>query len=241
MEGREPMKKYMSFAYVLVLTGCLFAHPLISYAAEEGKLSPAQQQEIEAAKLKTRQELKHPSKQLEPSKVRELAQKKGVSYDALLRPAKIGTTAGSVGTKGDILVTLSSASSGSSAWVGGHAGIVSDTAGYVVESFGNKGNLNGVRHWKNDWVNRYEHIRGLWVDGADSTDYSNAASYARQRIGLPYNYNFFDVKNVSKFYCSQLVWRTWYQVMGVDLNDGGAVWPVDLIESPKTIIFYSKK
>lgn len=143
-----------------------------------------------------------------------------------------------VGSGGDILVTLDTVSSGSSAWAGGHAGIVYDNT-TVVESFGNKGDLNGVRKWANDWNTRYDHFKQLRVSGASSTNYSSAKSYASTKVGLPYNYNFFNIDTTSSFYCSQLVWRAWNH-QGYDLNDGGAVWPVDLIESSNTYVVYSQ-
>jgi uncharacterized protein YycO len=145
-----------------------------------------------------------------------------------------------IGEPGDILVTLDGTSSGFE-WAGGHAGIVSDVSGYVIESFGNKKpELNGVRHWINDWKTRFKKVKALWVKGAKANDYAYVASYNREQIGKSYNYNFFNIHTTSRFYCSQLVWRAWYN-RGWDLNHGGsAVWPVDLIKSPYTIPYYSQ-
>ncbi len=146
---------------------------------------------------------------------------------------------GAVGLPGDILVTLDGTSSGSLAWHGGHAAVVADVSGYTVESLGNKGDMNGVRHWVNDWTTRYGKVKGLRGSGADETDYSYAASYARLQIGKPYNYNFFNIEKTSSFYYSQLVWRAFFN-LNFDLNDGWAVCPVDLIESPLSYAFYSQ-
>lgn len=208
-------------------------------ASELNALTAKQQQEVEQAKVRTEKELKQPSKLFDIQKVREEAKRRNLDANQVIHRQQMGAMAGAVGNAGDILVTLEGKSSGSSAWAGGHAGVVSDVSGYVVESFGNKGDLNGVRHWPNDWATRYSHVRGLWVSGAGSSHYAYAASYSRNQIGLPYNYNFFNVSTTSSFYCSQLVWRAWYN-QGWDLNDGGAVWPVDLIESSHTTVFYSQ-
>jgi uncharacterized protein YycO len=145
-----------------------------------------------------------------------------------------------IGQPGDILVTLDGTSAGFE-WAGGHTGIVSDVPGYVVEAFGNKSlSQNGVRHWVNDWKTRYKKVKALWVKGAKAEDYAYVATYNRQQLGKKYNYNFFNIKTTSRFYCSQLVWRAWYN-RGWDLNYGGsAVWPVDLLRSPHTIAYYSQ-
>ncbi|MCH5584948.1 hypothetical protein MK805_08170 [Shimazuella sp. AN120528] len=149
-------------------------------------------------------------------------------------------TGNAIGKPGDILVTLDGTSTGFE-WAGGHTGIVSDVPGYVVESFGNKSiGLNGVRHWVNDWKTRYKKVKALWVEGATPNDYKYVAAYNREQIGKGYNYNFFNITTTARFYCSQLVWRAWYN-RGWDLNYGGyAVWPVDLIKSPYTIPYYSQ-
>lgn len=145
-----------------------------------------------------------------------------------------------IGNPGDILVTLDGTSSGFE-WAGGHTGIVSNMSGYVVESYGNQRlGSNGVRHWVNDWKTRYTKVKALWVDGAKANDYTYVAAYNREQIGKAYNYNFFNISTTDRFYCSQLVWRAWYN-RGWDLNYGGsAVWPVDLIKSNHTIAYYSQ-
>lgn len=144
--------------------------------------------------------------------------------------------AGCIGSYGDILVTLDGLSIGSLAWAGGHAGLVEDS-NTVIECFGNKGNLNGVRRWPNDWAIRYDGVNGLRVNGATLAKYQAAKAEGGKHVGKPYNYNFFYITTTNSFYCSQLVWRAWYN-QGFDLNDGGAVWPVDLIESSLTYSFY---
>ena len=67
-----------------------------------------------------------------------------------------------------------------------------------------------------------------------------AAVKAASYLGRPYNYNFFYINQDNSFYCSQLVWYSFYKLYGIDLNDGWAVWPVDLIESPKAYLIYAQ-
>jgi uncharacterized protein YycO len=238
-DGGMAVKRFRwCMALVVLAVGLGVAVPQGDASGQSG-LTAEQWKDVKQAKAKTVRELKQPSKVLDVRKVRAEAKKRGLDPNKVLQRQQVGAMSGSVGIYGDILVTLDGTSSGSSAWAGGHAGVVSDVSGYVVESFGNKGDLNGVRHWPNDWATRYYHVRGLWVSGAYDSNYAYSASYSRSQIGKPYNYNFFNITTTSSFYCSQLVWRSWYN-QGWDLNDGGAVWPVDLLESPYTIVFYSQ-
>lgn len=218
----------------MVVVSIFFVSTTTSFAAsQEPTLTKEQQRDVKLAKQRTEQAIRHWNNQLDPTKLQQVQRQQSET----LQPLSVTTQ--SIGTAGDILVTLDGTSSGSSAWAGGHAGVVSDVSGYVVESFGNKGDLNGVRHWTNNWGTRYKKVKGLRVQGATSADYSYAASYARTQIGKPYNYNFFYISTTNSFYCSQLVWRSFYN-RGFDLNDGLAVWPVDLIQSPLSVEFYSQ-
>ncbi|MBA4600985.1 YiiX/YebB-like N1pC/P60 family cysteine hydrolase [Thermoactinomyces mirandus] len=203
----------------------LLMFPYSSFACQTYSLTPEQQQDVLRAKARTQKAIATWDNQISHQPDRKSSS--GIKAQA------------AIGLPGDILVTLDGTSSGSLSWAGGHAAVVSDLSGYTVESFGNKGDLNGVRHWINDWTTRYEKVKGLRVSGASNADYSYAASYARAQIGKPYNYNFFNIETTSSFYCSQLVWRAFYN-RGFDLNDGWAVWPVDLVESPLTYAFYSQ-
>lgn len=233
------MRFFVFLCSFAVVFSSIFVGGNVTYASseEEITLTPEQQLEIEEAKKRTEEVLNSKDDGLNPNDLEEYALQKGLSLSSVDEITTQSSSA--VGTYGDILVTLSSSSSGSSSWAGGHAGVVSNASGYVVESFGNKGDKNGVRHWTNNWKTRYSHVRGLYVKGASGSDYSYAASYARGKIGSPYNYNFFNKTTTSSFYCSQLAWRAWYN-KGYDLDNGGAVWPVNLIDSSKTSAFYKK-
>ncbi|WP_054950669.1 YiiX/YebB-like N1pC/P60 family cysteine hydrolase [Numidum massiliense] len=224
---------------LLILVVLIFSGSMVGFAADhELALTAKQEQEVERGKQDTKEMLDHWNNTIDVEEVKKMFDAQGRSFNLdMVSPQG----SGSIGSKGDILVTLSGSSSGSSAWVGGHAGIVSEVPGKVVESFGNKGKSNnGVRHWPNNWKNRYKKVKALGVRKSTGGDVTYAASYARGKIGKPYNYNFWNVKTVNSFYCSQLVWRAYYN-RGFDLNyNGGAVWPVDLIKSPLTAAYYSQ-
>ncbi|MEE6453131.1 YiiX/YebB-like N1pC/P60 family cysteine hydrolase [Gottfriedia acidiceleris] len=142
--------------------------------------------------------------------------------------------------KGTIFVTTDTASANSSTWAGGHAGISYNNY-YTIESFGNKGAaLNGVNLWNNDWNKRYKHFKAISVNGTTAAQDAKVADKAYSYLGRKYNLNFFSINQDKSFYCSQLVWYSYKKIASIDLNDGGAVWPVDLIQSKKTYTIYSQ-
>ncbi|MCS1351038.1 YiiX/YebB-like N1pC/P60 family cysteine hydrolase [Mechercharimyces sp. CAU 1602] len=196
-------------------------------------LTPAELADLEEGIRDTQEELKNGKKTVDPQDFQEYVKDKGLSSEE----AENQLHSNRVGTKGDIVVTLSG-TSGGSAWAGGHAGVVQSNNYYVTESFG-IGSKKGVQRRTNNWKARYSHVRGLWVRGADGADYSYAAAYSKAKIGKPYNYNFYNKTTTSRFYCSQLAWRSWKN-RGFELDNGGAVWPVNLINDGDTKTFYSK-
>jgi len=228
------MKKVLKRVSFGVL--CLFLATFVgigAVGATDVEYTQEQLRDIENAKQRTQELLKNWDKYAP----QEDKLKKEFKYKEMKKNNTVYAMAGSVGSYGDILVTLSDSSNSSSAWAGGHAGVVYNQT-TVIESFGNR-SPSGVQRWPNNWATRYSNVKGLWVSGAEHADYRYAADYANAQIGKPYNWNFFDITTTSKFYCSQLAWRAWYN-RGWNLNDGGAVWPVDLVESPYTVVFYSK-
>lgn len=158
--------------------------------------------------------------------------------------ASLASTSSKLGTYGDVLVTmdLSSASSGG---IGGHAAIVSEHSDYwTVESFAiffspQDPNSEGVQWHVNDWKTRYNTVAGYHVYGVTLTDYENAGKYAEAQIRKSYNFSFLDKKRTDSFYCSQLVWRAWFnQGVDIDGNGGLAVWPVDFTKSSNLVAFH---
>ncbi|MBR8661792.1 YiiX/YebB-like N1pC/P60 family cysteine hydrolase, partial [Brevibacillus sp. NL20B1] len=135
---------------------------------------------------------------------------------------------GKMGTVGDILITFDNRTSG---WNHGHAAIVRKNNDYIVEAWPD----DGVRVYKNNWGKRFKTAYKYYVKGADEEDYVNAQKYAYSQLGKPYKLNV--EKHFTKgFYCSQLVWKAWYeQGFDVDADGGFIVTPADIAESKLTV------
>ncbi|WP_317367997.1 hypothetical protein [uncultured Tyzzerella sp.] len=154
------------------------------------------------------------------------------------------TTKGAYPTrKGTILVTKEFKGITS---LTGHAGIIYN-ATKTIESFPDKfspKSVNGVYIYDNDWNTRYSNtVYAVNVRGTSQTQDNNAAdySYRRYQERKPYNWTFTDTENGAKFYCSQLCYKAFKVMNGVNLNhNGGIVYPIDLVNSSNTYIVWSK-
>lgn len=106
----------------------------------------------------------------------------------------------SLGETGDILITYKGEGT---TWFHGHAAIVSKDKDKTVEAFKN----SGVVERENDW-NKLgsRHYR---VKKSQEWERRIAALWAKSYIGKPYEVSF-NKWRTDKFYCSQLVWRAWY-------------------------------
>lgn len=138
--------------------------------------------------------------------------------------------------KGVILATNTNASLGGATFVG-HAAIIY-SANTVVESLS-----KGVTTGKNDWNSTKTRCWGVTVKSTSAAQDANAANWCYNKRGCPYNYNFANVSTREKFYCSQLVWASFKDVCGVDLNTstlGAIVTPMELVNTDKTNVIYSK-
>lgn len=146
----------------------------------------------------------------------------------------------SIGTCGDVLVTpinvLEAATTGRGSY-SGHAAIVDSNPDYTIESMPN----DGVQRRPNDWKTRYSKVVGGRVVGGTKEKADAATSYAANKIGSSYNWYFYDKLTEDSFYCSQLVWRAWFD-QGIDLDkDGGYfVLPTDLLSNNLEIFYKSK-
>ncbi|SDJ06049.1 YiiX/YebB-like N1pC/P60 family cysteine hydrolase [Alteribacillus bidgolensis] len=148
-----------------------------------------------------------------------------------------------LGSYGDVLVTLDSSSS--SGYFGGHAAIVSDYSdNWTLESFmagfsSQSPDEDGVMWQINNWKTRYDTVAGYWPQASGSSDYKEAALYAENQLHEPYNTDFTNKWNTSKWYCSQLVWRAWYE-QGVDIDGvtNGVIFPKDITKSNNVYAFY---
>jgi uncharacterized protein YycO len=225
------VKKVLS---LIVLFG-LLAGAGGAHAANQAKagLTPAEQTEVNKAKLRTEQAEKEMETQKKPVFF-------GDKPDKQNNASGVHTLASAPNwkRKGVFFVELETSSSGSLSWAGGHAGISYNNY-YTVESWG-KGNKRGVQLWDNDWNIRYTHFEALTTHSTTTEQDAATADKAYSYIGKPYNYNFFNINQSNSFYCSQLVWYAYKHKLNIDLNDGGAVWPVDLTQTDKAFAVYSQ-
>lgn len=105
-----------------------------------------------------------------------------------------------LGETGDILITYKGEGT---TWFHGHAAIVSTDKEKTVEAFKN----SGVVERENDWnKSGSRHYR---VKKSQEWERRIAASWARSYLKRPYEVSF-NKWRTDKFYCSQLVWRAWY-------------------------------
>lgn len=138
--------------------------------------------------------------------------------------------------KGVILATNTNASLGGKTFVG-HAAIIYNSS-TVVESLS-----KGVTTGKNNWNTTKSKCWGVTVKGTTTAQDASAANWCYNKIGKPYNYVFTNVSTREKFYCSQLVWASFKDLYGIDLNTstlGSIVTPMELVNTDKTSIIYSK-
>lgn len=122
----------------------------------------------------------------------------------------------------------------------GHAALVYDEY-YVVEAL-----AAGVSLGANDWYSSKHSAFEATVKTTTAEQDLSASDWSYARLGVPYNYNYFDIKTRKKFYCSQLVWADFLDNYGVNLNSsayaisglGNPVHPLELAASPKVTLIY---
>lgn len=119
----------------------------------------------------------------------------------------------------------------------GHAAIIW-TSSTVVESLS-----QGVTTGPNDWNTSRSSCYGVAVSGTSAAQDSAAANWCYKQIGKPYNYNYLDKNTRSKFYCSQLVYASYLDNYGINLDTSSfltAIHPIELVESSNTYTIYKK-
>lgn len=96
---------------------------------------------------------------------------------------------------------------------------------------------SGVQNVENDWKTRYKKTLVLRPQ-ADEETIKSAIEYGHTQINIPYNYILLNKTRTDKFYCSQFVWRCYYNSgLDLDRNSGNAVFPYDLISDKTTIVY----
>lgn len=183
--------------------------------------------------------------QKDPEKAKKLYPKE-IQTGSSRTLATIASTSSALGSVGDILVTYTGGTSSSAFFLPGHAAIVARDKYKTVESYpwqfpiyNSPTKKDGVQYLANEWGDKNQ-VFGLRVNGAPYSAYVNAATYAEQQVGKPYNLNFFWKSRTDSFYCSQLVWRAWYN-QGYDIDYvtiDTIVTPAELVKSGRTYTFY---
>ncbi|GAA0697017.1 YiiX/YebB-like N1pC/P60 family cysteine hydrolase [Paraclostridium ghonii] len=216
------VKKYASSMLVLGL--CFVSSMNISFANENKNIEPDNTKSIIDQQISAFNEI--------DKKIRENSSEIGQSGKNQSRSAR--SIEGRYPTDpGAILVT----SDGVVDKLIGHAGIVYNST-TTVESNTEK----GVATYPNTWNTSRKSVYGLLVKNSSPQKDQDAANYAYTQIGKPYNWNFFNTETTDSFYCSQLVYRAYKEVTGINLNyNGGMVTPADLIDSPETSMIYSQR
>ena len=128
----------------------------------------------------------------------------------------------------------------------GHAAIVFSST-YVVESV-----AEGVVLGRNNWNTTRETCYGVTLSSTSASQDAQAADYCYQQLNKSYNYNYYDMGTRSKFYCSHLVWSSFKDLFGIDLNTTAydirlgsiviatAIHPLELVDTSKTYTIYVK-
>ena len=155
---------------------------------------------------------------------------------------KIGTAKGNgksmKGTyptrKGVILVT----STGKIAKVVGHSAIVY-SSGYVVESV-----KDGVIIGRNNWKTKKSNMAAVTVRSTTMKEDAKVSDWCRKQKGKKYNFDYYDIKKVKEYYCSQLIWAGFNNLYKIDLNtkayDLGkkrAIGPYEFVRKSSSVLF----
>ena len=139
---------------------------------------------------------------------------------------------------GTILVTPNNQNKMARVFKLGHAAIVLNKS-TVVEAA-----LPTVKTSKNAWKRRakVKRVYGISVNRTSRRQDRQAAKWCRRQVGKPYNMNYMDIFTRRKFYCSHLVWASFMDNFGIDLDTaayGPMIAPMELVTSPQTTIVYS--
>lgn len=129
------------------------------------------------------------------------------------------------------------------AWKGliptGHAGIIWDgKKGLIIESLS-----DGVQTGPNNWNKTKKTCYAVGVKKTSEDQDNSASNWCANQRGKKYNFNYFNTSTRKTFYCSQLVWASFLDNYGIDMNTsayGGAVHPMELVNTPETDLIYQK-
>jgi uncharacterized protein YycO len=100
----------------------------------------------------------------------------------------------------------------------------------------------------NDWNKIKNTCYGVTVNSTTAIQDNIAADWCKNQLKKPYNFNFFDISTRKSFYCSQLIWASFYDNFNIDVNTiafwipfvGNPIHPVELVTTDKTCLIYTK-
>lgn len=133
----------------------------------------------------------------------------------------------------------------SSNWPGKVDGVQKEPLGlWAGNSGGSASQVSVYDVYKRVWV--WNWFRSGFRDRrASDGEYDRAANNALSYRGKPYSWDFGFKWHTSRFYCSQLVWRGWYDVSWRYDTSWGFPWvsPMDIAASSKTsrVISFTNK
>ena len=119
----------------------------------------------------------------------------------------------------------------------GHAAIIWSST-KVVEAL-----ANGVVTGSNNWNTTKSTCYGVTTIGTTTAQDNAASNWCYAQKGKPYNYNYLNPSTREKFYCSQLVYASFLDLYGINLDTSAfsaAVHPMELVNSSNTYTIYQK-
>ncbi|MEC2352609.1 YiiX/YebB-like N1pC/P60 family cysteine hydrolase [Bacillus velezensis] len=194
--------------------------------------SPEIQQELAQADIDTEKAKNSPEVDPNIEEELELLKKENPDeYKQIAGERNKTYASGKMGKVGDILTTYDNSTS---SWRHGHDAIVQSDNSRIMEAWAGK----GVRNYQNNWSKRFKSKKKQYVKGADIYDKVKAQRYASSKTGKPYSVAT-TKKNTNKYYCSKLVWQSYKNTKGTDLdsNGGALVTPADIDRSSKTVSY----
>ncbi|WP_342372804.1 YiiX/YebB-like N1pC/P60 family cysteine hydrolase [Propioniciclava soli] len=119
----------------------------------------------------------------------------------------------------------------------GHAAIIYSSS-TVVEAVS-----GGVVTGSNNWNSTKSQAYAVTTKATSSAQDATAAGWAYGQRGKPYNWNYFNTGTRNSFYCSHLVWASYKDNFGIDLNTSaywGAVHPMELVNNSQVSLLWRK-
>jgi putative cell wall-binding protein len=107
---------------------------------------------------------------------------------------------------------------------------------------------SGVTLEDNDWDKRHATCFVVDVTSTTAAQDATIADWCYSQIGKPYNWNFINTRTRSSFYCSQLIWAGYLDVLGINIDTSflgtsgvsavAIVYPMELLDTPLTKLLY---